>query len=61
MKVKLASLIIGLLYIPIIWFLYYKILEHIKATEVMWFLYWMCLPMAFIIAILSKLAEWEEY
>jgi len=60
LKYKLMSLMLGLLYLPFNFYLLYKILEHIRATELMWFLYWMLVPLAVAFAILSKLAEWEE-
>jgi len=60
MKIKIASLVINLFYIPLIFYFYYKILETIKASELLWFLLWMLIPIAIVSAILSKLAEWEE-
>ena len=60
MKFKLASLVVELLYIPWGLFLTYLILTKIEASDLMWFLYWMSIPLAFIIAILSRLVEWED-
>ena len=60
MKIKIASLIISLLYIPLQFYFYYKILEAIKASELLWFIFWLLIPFAFVVGILSKLAEWEE-
>ena len=60
MKIKIASMIISLLYLPVYYYFLYKILEHINASEILWFLFWFLLPFAFAISILSKLAEWEE-
>jgi hypothetical protein len=60
MKVKIASLIVSLWYLPFSLFLTYLILVKINASDLMWFLYWMLLPMVFLAGILSKLAEWEE-
>jgi len=60
MKIKIASMIISLLYLPVYYYFLYKILEHINASEILWFLFWFLLPFAFVITILSKLAEWEE-
>ena len=60
MKIKIASVLIYLIYIPFSLLLTYKILELIHASELMWFLYWLLIPLAIVAAILSKLAEWEE-
>jgi len=60
MKVKIASLIISLLYIPLWAYFTYRLLLHINAPEVLWFMFWLMIPFNVIIGILSKLAEWEE-
>ena len=60
MKVKATSLVVNLLYLPFVLFFYYKILELIHASELLWFLYWMIVPFAIVTAILGKLAEWED-
>lgn len=60
MKVKIVALLISLIYAP--WWLYlsYLILQKIGATELMWFMFWVSIPLVFSVSILSKLAEWEE-
>lgn len=60
MKIKIVTLIISIIYLPFSLLLTYKMLELIEASELMWFLYWLIIPMAFIVAILNRLAEWEE-
>ena len=60
MKVKFASLAVHLIYVPWALFLTWLILTKIGATELMWFLFWFSVPMAFVVAILGKLAEWED-
>lgn len=60
MKIKIASLLIYLVTLPFPLLLTYKILETIHATELMWFLYWLLIPLGIVAAILTKLAEWEE-
>jgi len=59
-KIKLASLLISLTYLAFFLYFLYKVLEHIKATELLWFLFWVIVPLAFVLATLEKLAEWEE-
>ncbi|MCD6342058.1 MAG: hypothetical protein J7L83_04335 [Thaumarchaeota archaeon] len=60
MKAKIAALLLGLFTTPISLYLTYRILEHIKATEGMWVIFWLLIPLTILFQILSKLAEWEE-
>lgn len=58
------KLISGLLSIfivmPIWYYLLYKILEGVHATELMWFLYFIFLPAGIFIRILTSIAESKE-
>jgi len=59
-KIKLMALIVGLVHLPIyLWFIW-RILVEIHASEVLFFVFWLMVPLALVSAILSKLAEWEE-
>jgi len=60
MKWNLLSLMFHLLYLPFSLYLTYLILQKIESTDLMWFLYWLTIPMAIVCVILSKIAEWEE-
>ena len=60
MKIRVASLIFALFYVPWSLYLYWLVLVKLGATELMWFLFWFSVPMAFVVAILGKLAEWED-
>jgi hypothetical protein len=40
---------------PIAWYLYYKVLVMIDATELMWFLFWMWLPISLLLIGLEKM------
>ena len=57
MNLKLAKLFIGL--VSVFWslFLSYKILEHISASELMWFVYWTFIPVCILMGILHALVE----
>jgi hypothetical protein len=59
-----AKMINGLLAIfitlPIWFYLQYKILKMIYATELMWFLFWIYLIATFVISITSKIIEGLE-
>jgi hypothetical protein len=59
-KFKLMSLLISVLYIP--WYLYlqYLILQKIGSTDLMWFLYWVGIPLTVFFVILSELAKQED-
>ncbi|MCK5293889.1 MAG: hypothetical protein KAJ49_04505 [Arcobacteraceae bacterium] len=57
-KWKTISLVLGLTtYLPIWFYLMYKILQYIEASELMWFLFWIYLPVTIIITIISKIGE----
>lgn len=60
MKFKIANLILALVYAPWSLYLSYLVLTYIGATELMWFLFWVSVPMAFLFGVLSRLAEWED-
>lgn len=61
---KKARVISVLLYLfvtaPIYYYLFYKILEAVKASELMWFLYWVYLPVGIISAVILKLSSDDE-
>lgn len=60
MKKKLV-LIIGLLggfvIMPILWYLIYKVLTMVGATELMWFLFWIYIPVGAFVHILTQIAK----
>jgi len=56
---KLIGVIIGLLYLPLMFYLWYLLLIHINATELMWFVWIIGIPIAVIIHIIEKIIEEE--
>jgi hypothetical protein len=58
---KALKVIMGLLGIfvtmPITLYLQYKILTLVYATDVMWFLFWVNIPVLILLQIISKVAE----
>jgi hypothetical protein len=42
---------------PIWYYLLYKILVFVNATDLMWFLYWVYLPIGFLCTALSKVID----
>ena len=57
MNLKGAKLVIGLFSAFWSLFLTFKILEHISATELMWFVYWIAIPIAIVMGILNACVE----
>ena len=57
MNLKGIKLVVGL--VSAFWslFLTYKIIEFIWASELIWFLFWMCVPISIIMGILHALVE----
>lgn len=45
---------------PIWYYLLYKILVAVQATELMWFLYWVYLPVAVLLTVIKELVDKEE-
>jgi len=60
MKIKALSLAVSFIYLPIWLYYSYKILEHIEASEILWFIFVMLLPVTIGGHILTRLAEWED-
>ena len=58
MKLKLIFSILYVLIVMPIWFyLLYQILVRVGASELMWFLFWIYLPIAILVMILGKIIE----
>lgn len=56
MKV-IAGLISMFITLPIWYFLFYKILEAVNASELMWFLFWVYVPISVLVSIIAKISE----
>jgi hypothetical protein len=52
-----AGLIALLVTLPIWFYLVYKILEAINASELMWFLFWVYLPTTVLASVLARLSK----
>ena len=47
----------GLVVMPIWWYLLYKILITVEATELMWFLFWIYVPVGVVIHTLTQIVR----
>lgn len=56
----ISGLLMLLVTVPIWYYLLYKILEIVKATELMWFLYWIYLPVGVLALVLKAIVDREE-
>ncbi|MDF2457693.1 MAG: hypothetical protein K0S79_109 [Nitrospira sp.] len=56
MKTWIAIMLRIFITMPIWFYLFYKILVAVEATELMWFLYWIHVPASFLIAVLTEMA-----
>ena len=52
-----AGIVAIFLTMPIWFYLLYKILEAVNASELMWFLYWLYLPASIILNLIIKVTE----
>lgn len=59
MKVaRVVSAILSVIVVAPIWYyLVYKILQGINATELMWFLYWIYLPVGIIVRLIDSIVN----
>lgn len=46
--------------LPIWYFLLYRILVAVNASELMWFLFWVYLPVAILVQIITKIVEAQD-
>jgi hypothetical protein len=46
--------------LPIWFYLLYRILQAVGASELMWFLYWVYVPFSMFVGGVTKLAELDE-
>ena len=60
MKFKALLFASALFGLPLSLFYSYKLLEHVKATEILWFIWILLIHISFATIIFSKLSEWEE-
>ncbi len=56
-KSKVISAVVGLLALPISLYLTYWILTQLNPDRLIWFLYWMMIPMIIFVSIVQKLIE----
>jgi hypothetical protein len=55
-----ATLLAMFVSLPIWFYLLYKILEAVQASELMWFLYWVYLPANIFITLVVKLSSGDD-
>lgn len=55
-----ATLLAMFISLPIWFYLLYKILEAVQASELMWFLYWVYLPTVIFTNLVVKLSSGDD-
>lgn len=55
--VNLIVISLGLIYLPMAWFMMYLVYSHIQATELMWFLFWVNIPFNLLTTIVLEIAK----
>lgn len=62
MKVLLGlATLFGLVVVTPIWYyLMYKILQGVNASDLMWFLYWVYVPVAFVVAGMQAIIKYDK-
>jgi hypothetical protein len=56
----IMGLVVILVSMPIAVYLQYKILTLVNATELMWFLFWVNVPLVILMQAISKIAEAQK-
>ena len=59
MKIVMNSMAI-LIVMPIWWYLMYKIMQGVNASELMWFLFWVYIPASLIVRVIQTLIERQD-
>ena len=54
---SVLALVTLLVVLPIWYYLMYQILVRVNATELMWFLFWVYIPVNFIMSGIAKIIE----
>ena len=58
MKLKIINGMLAIfISLPIWFYLLYRILDAIQASELMWFLYWLYVPISIFISFIAKVIE----
>lgn len=55
-KGQVAGAIIGMLYMPLGFYLWYLLLKHVEATELMWFVWIISIPLVIVLKLLKDVA-----
>ncbi len=53
----IGGLTASLITLPIWFFLLYRILQSVNASELMWFLYWIYVPASIVVGLIGKLVD----
>jgi len=54
---KIIAAILGLLVLPIGFYLQYWMISQLNADRLIWFLFWMYVPIVVIVTVIAKLIE----
>lgn len=54
---NIMSTIIGVCVLPLYIYASYLLYKHVKATEVMWFIWWLQLPFTIIVTLISNITK----
>jgi hypothetical protein len=57
---KIASVLFVFITTPIWYYLLYQILKAVEATELMWFLFWVYVPVGLFVSFILKVAQDES-
>lgn len=56
-SLSIIGFFIGIVYLPLAWYASYLIYRHIGATELMWFLFWLNIPLSAVSMAVGKMVQ----
>lgn len=56
----IRTLLIIFVNLPIWYYLMYKVLQYVQASDLMWFLYWVYVPVGLLISIIGGLFNTDD-
>ena len=59
-KTKLAKLVVSAFDLPLWLYFMYRLLQHVDAPEVLWFIFWLRIPLIVLLTFLVVLTEEDE-
>lgn len=54
---QITSIFFSIIYLPISWYMNFLLYSHVRATDLMWVLFWINVPLSIFAVILGALSK----